>query len=318
MRILLTGAAGFIGSHLAEALLRRGRGELVGLDNLSRGRMENLKNCRESIRFVKGDVRDRELLVRMTEDCDVVFHLAAQSSVMDAVADPDVAFSCNVVGTYNVLAAAQAARVSRVIFTSSREVYGDPAELPVRETAPLAPKNMYGASKVAGEMYCRAFAEAGLNTKILRFGNAYGPRDRDRVIPLFIEHALGAQPLTLFGGEQILDFVWIDLVVDALVKAGLDDPTSETLNIASGVGTSIRVLAKRVLQATGSASELRVFPSRSPEVSRFVADTGRAQRILGFTPPHDPLYRLGDAVQWMRTVTGNPEGAACVADSKVQ
>src|SRR5262249_25559920 len=145
--------------------------------------------------------------------------LAAQSNVMGAVYDADYAFSSNVTGTYNVLQAAKSAGVKRVLFTSSREVYGDPEQLPVQETSALRPKNGYGASNAAGEIYCHTAANEGLETSILRLANVYGTRDRDRVIPLFSQAAASGAPLTLYGGEQVLDFVWIDTVVDALIKA---------------------------------------------------------------------------------------------------
>src|SRR5207245_6973446 len=149
---------------------------------------------------------------------NVVCQLAAQSNVMGAVYDADYAFGSNVTGTFNVLRAAASAGVKRVVFTSSREVYGDPRQLPVRESCPIRPKNGYGASKAAGEVYCRAAANDGLETVILRVTNVYGTRDRDRVVPLFARSAGSGSPLTLYGGKQVLDFVWIDTVVDALVK----------------------------------------------------------------------------------------------------
>jgi len=299
-RVLVTGAAGFIGSHLCEGLLSRGVRDLVALDNFSRGRMQNLGRFRNSVTLIEGDVRDRRVLEEVTKDRDVVYHLAAQSSVMTAEEDRETSFSSNVVGTYNLLAAAEKAGAARVVFTSSREVYGDPLELPVPESAPLAPKNMYGASKVAGEAICSAFRHAGLDTRILRLSNVYGPRDRDRVIPLFIGNAQSGHALTLFGGEQVLDLVWVGVVVDALLKAGLDDSAAETLNIGGGIGTPIKDLANRVLLETKSSSSISVLPSRSPEVTRFVADVRRAQQVLNLKLPRDPLSHLADVVRSMR------------------
>src|SRR5207245_9289304 len=147
---------------------------------------------------------------------NVVCQLAAQSNVMGAVYDADYAYSSNVTGTFNVLRAAVSAGVKRVVFTSSREVYGDPRRLPVRESAPLPPKNGYGASKAAGEVYCRAAANEGIETVILRLANVYGTRDRGRVIPLFAQAAAAGWPLTIYGGKQVLDFIWVETVVDVL------------------------------------------------------------------------------------------------------
>jgi UDP-glucose 4-epimerase len=307
-RVLVTGAAGFIGSHLCEALLGRGVRDLIAFDNFSRGRIENLGKCRSHITLIEGDVRDRVTLERLTGDCDLVYHLAAQSSVMTSEDNREASISSNVTGTYNVLAAAEKARVGRVVFTSSREVYGDPDMLPVPESAPLAPKNMYGATKVAGEAMCGAFRHGGLNIQILRLSNVYGPRDRDRVIPLFIDNALNGRVLTLYGGEQVLDFVWVGVVVDALLKVGFGDVTQETLNVGGGIGTPIKRLADRVLSITSSCSPMNTLPSRSPEVTRFVADIRRARRVLKMKFPEDPLCHLADVVRSMqdsRTVTNS-------------
>ena len=298
-RVLVTGGAGFIGSHLCDGLAVLGIRDILVLDNLSRGSLENLSSSQNAVRFIEGDIRNRELLQSLMKDCDVVFHLAAQSSVMTAEENRENSLSSNVVGTYNVLAAAQQAGVGRVIFTSSREVYGDPVELPVAESAVFKPKNMYGASKVAGEAYCHAFRQAGLKTRILRLSNVYGPRDRDRVIPLFVEKALKDLPLTIFGGEQVIDFVWVGLVVEALLRAGFDSG-DETLNIGGGIGTPIKELAQRVLRETNSSSALTILPSRSPEVARFVASISRAREVLKLQPLHDPLFYLGRVVQSIR------------------
>jgi UDP-glucose 4-epimerase len=221
-----------------------------------------------------------------------VFHLAAQSNVMGAVADADYAFSSNVAGTYHVLQAALKAGVKRLVFTSSREVYGDPKRVPVRETSPLRPKNAYGTSKVAGEAYCGLAAREGLGIAVLRLANVYGPGDRDRVIPLFADAAAAGQPLTVFGEEKVLDFVWIGTVVDALVKAGLGRPIRGPVNVGSGKGVTIAELARRIVQLSGSSSPVQIVAEREQEVGRFVADITRAKRLLGLSEPEDSLWAL--------------------------
>ena len=155
MQILVTGGAGFIGSHLVARLVRNPSNSIIVLDNLHRGRIAALSEVWDKIAFVEGDVRNRDLLANVMQGCDLVYHLAAQSNVIGAVQDLDYSFSSNVTGTFNVLQAARQAGVRRLVFTSSREVYGDPRQLPVPESDPLHPKNAYGASKVTGEMYCR-------------------------------------------------------------------------------------------------------------------------------------------------------------------
>ncbi len=205
--VLVTGGAGFIGSHLVGRLIRNGHKSITILDNLSRGRTENLAAAWDSIRFVKGDIRDQETVARLMKGIDLVFHLAAQSNVIGAIQDVDYSSSTNIVGTAVIMQAARAAGVRRLVFTSSREVYGDPSNLPVPETAPLIPKNAYGMSKVAGEMCCTMSAGQPPETAILRLANVYGSRDYGRVIPLFIESALDGRPVTIYGGNQILDFI---------------------------------------------------------------------------------------------------------------
>ena len=289
MKILVTGGAGFIGRHLVERLARSNASQIVVLDNLNRALPGQFA---EGIEFREDDIRDQTAVEKAMEGCEVVFHLAAQSNVMGAVADADYAFSSNVAGTYHVLQAALKAGVKRLVFTSSREVYGDPKRVPVRETFPLRPKNAYGTSKVAGEAYCGLAAREGLDTAILRLANVYGPGDRDRVIPLFADAAAAGEPLTVFGEGKILDFVWIGTVVDALVKAGLGRSIRRPVNVGSGKGVTIAELARRVVQLSDSSSPIRIVPEREQEVGRFVADIARAKRLLGLREPEDSLWGL--------------------------
>ena len=289
MKTLVTGGAGFIGQHLVEQLARSNASHIVVLDNLHRAMPGQFAG---GVEFREGDVRDRTAVENAMHGCQVVFHLAAQSNVMGAVADADYAFSTNVAGTYHVLQAALKSRMKRLVFTSSREVYGDPKRVPVRETSPLRPKNAYGTSKAAGEAYCGLAAREGLDTVVLRLANVYGPGDRDRVIPLFAEAAAAGEPLTVFGEGKILDFVWIGTVVDALVKAGLGRSIRGPVNVGSGKGVTIAELARRVVQLSGSSSPVRIVSEREQEVGRFVADITRAKRLLGIDEPEDPLWGL--------------------------
>jgi UDP-glucose 4-epimerase len=294
VRVVVTGGAGFIGSHLVGALLARGCLVTV-VDNLHRGRREHLASCLDhpDLRFIEGDIRDQPVLDDAFRDVEVVYHLAAQSNVMGAVSDPRYSFETNVVGTFNVLEAARDSRVRRVVFASSRETYGEARYLPVPESHPLTPKNLYGSSKAAAEGYCRSFANVyGLDTAVLRFANVYGPRDRDRVIPIFIERATAGEPLQLFGGDQVLDLVWIEQAVAALLRATDADLGGEPVNVGCGKGTAIRAIAARVRAACGSRSPIEIRPARSIEVSRFVADVTRMQQVLGLQPPSDPLADL--------------------------
>ena len=291
MRILVTGGAGFIGAHLVNRLAAStGAGDILVLDNLHRG--HSLDSLPKSVEFRKGDIRDRDAVADAVRERDIVFHLAAQSNVMGAAADPEYAFSTNVVGTNTVLEAAAAAGVKRLVFTSSREVYGDPKSTPVLETAAMRAKNAYGASKVAGEVYCRLASQRGLETAVLRLANVYGSGDRDRVIPLFATAARAGKPITIFGSGKTLDFVWIDTVVDALIQAGCGRYIRGPLNVGSGKGTTLLDLARRIVGLTKSSSSIEVTEERDQEVGRFVADITRARRLLGIQAPEDPLWAL--------------------------
>lgn len=300
MRIAVTGGAGFIGSHLVDRLASCGAHDIVVIDNLHRGRVEGLPRSSRVI-FREVDIRNREALLEAFGGCEVVFHLAAQSNVLGAVAHLDYSFTTNVVGTFHVLTAAKTAGVRRLVFTSSREVYGDPAQTPVEETAPLLPKNAYGASKAAAEMYCRALSSDALGVTVLRLANVYGPGDRDRVIPIFIDNALRGEPLQLYGGGQVVDFIWVGVVVEALMRAAFGEWIGEPVNIGSGTGITIRDLATRIVEKIGGRSQPVVLPVREVEVTRFVASTARARRLLGIQPPDDPLSHLGEVIERART-----------------
>jgi UDP-glucose 4-epimerase len=294
VRVLVTGGAGFLGSHLVDALVARGD-DVVVIDNLKRGSRACLPA--RGVTVLEGDIRDASAVASAAARAEVVFHLAAQSNVLGAMSDTEYSFTTNVVGTYNVLQAAAKAGARRLVFSSSREVYGEQEHLPVAETAPLNAKNPYGASKVAGEAYCRTWPTlAPLECNILRFGNIYGPRDSGRVIPLWLANALRGEELVVYGGEQVLDFVPVRMAVQALLAASetrLDGP----VNVGTGVGTRILDLAERVRAVTGACVAVRKEPARDAEVVRFVAETARMRSLLGIEPPADPLEGLEELLQ---------------------
>lgn len=306
-KVVVTGGAGFIGSHLVDRLLSRTHADVLVLDNLHRGRLSNLAQHVNSPRLsiIQGDIRDADLVSESLRGAKVVYHLAAQSTVMDAVADLDYSFTTNVVGTFNVLKAAARESVRRVVFASSREVYGEPIDLPVDEGQPLLAINFYGASKVMGEAYCRAFRRAyGLDTIVLRLANAYGPRDFGRVIPHWIDLATAGQDLTVYGGKQVLDFVWVGQVVEALMRTSeLQGPTPP-INVGSGTGTRIVDLARRIRLMTGSHSQIELVPARAVEVVQYVARIDRMQQLLRIEPMPDPLSRLHELVPSAAVLSG--------------
>jgi UDP-glucose 4-epimerase len=292
MKILVTGGAGFIGSHLVDRLVRDSSHRIIVYDNFSRGRLDNLSAAADRVTIVRGDITDRVSLQKVVKDIDLIYHLAAQSNVLGAVQNPDSSFESNVVGTYEVLRAAASSGVRRVVFTSSREVYGDPTSLPVKEDAPIQPKNAYGVSKAAGELYCRHFAGQGLDIVVLRLSNVYGSRDFDRVIPLFIEQSQREKALTVFGQNKVLDFLWIDDLVEVLCKTADCPCPSGPVNIGSGKGVNLIDLAKRVAAASDHNVEVNIAADRSPEVGRFVADISTAITLFGLKRPADPIENV--------------------------
>jgi UDP-glucose 4-epimerase len=302
MSVLVTGGAGFIGHHLVQRLTRDYSDPIIVLDNLRRPTVAGNGAGRREVLIRQQDIRDRAALAAAMHGCEIVFHLAAQSNVMGAVRDIEYSFSTNVQGTFNVLHAAREAGVKRVVFTSSREVYGDCETMPVPETAPMQPRNAYGASKACGEMYCRIFRESGLDVVVLRMSNAYGPGDSGRVIPLFIENAFLDRPLVLYGGTQIMDFVWVETVVDVLMQAAFGEYVPEPMNVGSGKGVRITDLADRIIQMTASRSTVLIEGPRQAEVSYFIADTTRAQERFNLLLPEDPLFGLQRVINSARPV----------------
>jgi UDP-glucose 4-epimerase len=293
VRVLVTGAAGFVGSHLVDRLVDDGH-EVVGLDNLNRGRLEHIRRHVKTggIDFRRGDVRNGLDVRSAMEGVRVVYHLAAQSNVMGAFDDPDYSFESNVLGTFNVLKAAQACNVEHLVFASSREVYGEPRSLPASEDLIVEPKNPYGASKLAGEAYCRVWHESlGLPCTILRFGNLFGPRDSDRVIPIWLGKALKGEDLILYGGQQVLDFVWIGMAIEALVRASRC-PQLGPVNVVNGQATTLQQLATRIQSLTRTSSRLTIEPARPAEVTRFVGAVERMTSLLDLQPEVDPLGHL--------------------------
>ncbi len=301
MKTLVTGGAGFIGSHLVDRLVQENAGQVTVLDNFSRGREEHLDHSRNKIEIVRGDIRDRAMLQSAIKGVDLVFHLAAQSNVLGAIKDLDDSFETNVIGTYEVLRAAEAAGVKRVIFSSSREVYGESASLPVAETAPIAPKNAYGVSKAAAEMYCRLFADRGMEVIVFRLANVYGTRDHDRVIPLFAEQTFAGKSLTVFGRNKILDFLWIEDLLDVLCKASTCYCPESAVNIGSGKGVNLVDLAERISALAGNSSDVRVTEERAPEVGRYVADVGLARKHFNLHCPDDAIEHLPAVVNFVRS-----------------
>jgi UDP-glucose 4-epimerase len=300
MRIVVTGGCGFIGSHLVDKLAGLDLGEIVVFDNCERSGLAP-RHWPRGVSLCCGDVEHRGMLERVMRGCDLVFHLAAQSRVLAGVRDACRTFRSNVIGTFNALEAAKCAGVRRFVFTSSREVYGNVDRLPVHESSPLRPVNAYGAGKVAGEVYCNLAIQEGIEAVVLRLSNVYGPRDCERVIPMFIEAALSAVPLTVHGSSKLLDFVWVHAVVDAIVQAGIGPWIRTPTNIGSGKGVTLLDLARRIVALSGSSSPVHIGDARRCEVDRFVADIRQGIETLNLDVPDDPLAHLPEMIRLYAT-----------------
>jgi UDP-glucose 4-epimerase len=290
-RWLVTGGAGFIGSHLVEALVARGHPVRV-LDNFSTGRWENLSAVRDRIEVIEGDIRDPWAVQQAMDGVEVVAHLAAIVSVERSLQDPQETAEVNTGGTLNLLEAARQAGVHRFLFASSAAVYGNHSQLPLQEELPPHPLSPYAASKVAGEALCQAYRAAyGLSTVILRFFNIYGPRQDPQspysgVISIFVGRMRQGLPPVIYGdGQQTRDFVYVEDVVAALIRAGEQDGADGAVfNVARGEETSVLQLVALLNQALGTHLEPMFALARAGEVRRSAGDPRRAQAVLGWRP----------------------------------
>ena len=294
-RVFITGVAGFIGHHLAIAWRRRGA-EVVGLDNFRTGRRENLQAIRDAVgeegfTFVEGSITDLPTLRAAMEGCRAVHHLAAQVSVPESMESPRECVEINVGGTLNVLDAARANGVSRVVFSSSAAVYGDDPRSPKTEDMTPAPKSPYGITKLDGEFYLKMYAEAfGLPTVSLRYFNVFGPRQDPRsvyaaAVPIFIDRALRGEAITIFGdGEQTRDFVFVEDVCAANILAATSPKAGrgEVFNVGNGGVTTVRALAEVIVEITGSRSEIRHAPERAGDIRHSRARVDALREQLGF------------------------------------
>jgi len=281
-KILITGGAGFIGSHLAEALVNKGY-DIIVVDDLSRGKLENLKNIIDEIQFVKGNITDLELMQDLIKKSDTIFHLAALSRVIPSIENPELCFESNIAGT-EIMARLCARLGKRIIFSSSREVYGTAKYIPVDENHSLNPENPYGTSKVAGEKIIESYSKCyNLKYSILRLANVYGDRDFNRVIPIFIENSLKNEDIIIFGGEQILDFIHISDVIGAFLKI-FEIDENIIVNIGSGKGTTLIDVARTINNILKNKGKTIIKEKRMGEVGCFIANNDRAREIFNWRP----------------------------------
>jgi nucleoside-diphosphate-sugar epimerase len=309
MRCLVTGAAGFIGSHLSRRLVSEGI-EVVGLDDLSDGRLENLADLPE-LRFVESDLRSEGAVRAAADGCSVIFHQGAMRSVPRSIAEPEKTTEVNVLGTLNVLLAARSASAT-VVFASSSSVYGDQLEFPLHEAMAPQPRSPYAASKLAGEAYCRAWSRSfDVPTVSLRYFNVYGPRqdpasEYAAVVPRFAMACLsGGRPEVHGDGEQSRDFTYIDDVIEAnlLAARASEEAWGAALNVGGGAApSSVNGILKIISDLVGVTPDPVHLPPREGDVRRTEADVSLARRLIGYEPKVDVREGLSRTVAWFRSL----------------
>ena len=315
MRTLVTGGAGFIGSHIVEELLRRGDTVRV-LDNFSSGTRENLEAFRGSpgsstgqgnLEILEGDLRDAGTVKASVRDMDLVFHLAAFVSVPQSMSDPETCFAVNVGGTVALLEAARRAGARKVVLSSSTAVYGDTDVFPTTEETPLRPLSPYALSKQVNELYARLYTRTlGLPVTALRYYNVYGPRQRPdsdyaAAIPIFVGLLVAGEPITIFGdGKQSRDFIFVKDVVRANLLAAESDAAGEAFNICTGRETNLLDLLEELSEILPRQPEVRFEAPRPGDIYRSAGSPARAAASFGFRAQTSLADGLAQTVAWMK------------------
>ncbi|MCO6042512.1 SDR family oxidoreductase [Aeoliella sp. ICT_H6.2] len=308
---LVTGGAGFIGSHITTALVKRGDKVRV-VDDLSSGFETNLDHIRDDVEFVKGDAADPSLMSRMSEGVEVVYHEAALASVPASVRDPMASHRECATSTVNVLTCAQRAGVRRVVLAASSAAYGDQPKPVKQETDPLDLLSPYAAAKIASELYCQAFTKSmGIETVALRYFNVYGPRqdpasEYSAVIPIFVSKMLAGERPTIFGdGLQSRDFVFVsDVVAANLLAADAEKAVGESINVACGGQSTLLDLMAAINAALGTEVQPEFAPPRTGDVRNSMADISKARDCLGYEPAVDLAEGLKRSIEYYRSIAG--------------
>ena len=306
MKIVVTGGAGFIGSHIVSKLLSKAKVKVI--DNLFTGKLENIKSFLDKIEFVRGDIRNLAFLKKEFKNTDYVIHIAAIPKVPFSIKYPLLISQVNIIGTLNVLIAARDNKVRRVIYSSSSSVYGD-AKLPLKEGNEKEPFSPYALTKLVGEHYCRLFYELyGLETVSLRLFNVFGEKQDPyggyaAVIPRFIDAILHGKRLLIYGdGKQSRDFTYVKDVADATImalKAEKKKVTGEVFNIAYGKTTNLLELVRLINKFTGKSIKPKFTEARKGDIKKSLADISKAKRLLGYKPKSSLEQGLKKTIKWI-------------------
>ena len=307
MKYIVTGGAGFIGSHIVEELAQQ-KHEVVIFDNLFSGKLENFQSFlkKKGVRFVKGSITDLPLLEKNFEGADGIFHEGAIASVPRSIANPLATNEANVTGTLNVLIASRDCDVRKVLFASSSSVYGNTPTLPKREDMTPDPLSPYAVSKITGEHYLKVFSEVyGLKTLSLRYFNVFGPRQDPKseyaaVIPRFITKIFSHESPTIYGdGSQTRDFTYVKDVVQANIRA-MESDAEGVFNVAYCKRIDLNELAYQIMEITGITVPLVYEPPRTGDVRDSLADIRRAQEAFGYAPEYTVRRGLEETIAWYR------------------
>ena len=309
---LVTGAAGFIGSNIVEELVKRGE-SVRALDNLSSGKLANIRPYAERIEFIEGDLNDLDLLNEVVSGVDYILHQGALPSVPRSVSEPLLSHESNATGTLKLLLAARDAGVRKVVYASSSSVYGESPELPKREEMPTQPLSPYAVNKLAAEEYCKVFTRVyGLPTVSLRYFNVFGPRQDPTsqyaaVIPAFIAAIIAGRRPTIYGdGLQTRDFTYVkNNVLANLLACETDAADGEAVNVACGERISLLDLMREINSLLGTDVEPIFEEARVGDVKHSLADITKAERLLGYRPTVDFREGLAETIRHMQARPGN-------------
>lgn len=307
MKILITGGAGFVGSHLCNKYVKN-NDTVICLDNFLTGGLTNIRHLlnRRNFKLVNGDIRNYDLLEKLVQDVDAVFHLAAQIHVDRSIIEPRLTYDINVIGTQNVMEVSRMYDVEKIIHMSTSEVYGSSEYSPMDENHPLKSPHPYGASKIAADRLCYSYINTyGMNICIMRPFNLYGPRQKDTgyggAISLFIKRVLSGTPPIIYGsGNQTRDYTYVEDILTAYdLILNHQHPIREPVNFGTGIDTTINDIAMKIIRLCGKQISPVHVEERPGEIQRLIADVGKA-KMLGWEPRYSLDEGLIKVVDWYK------------------